>query len=319
MAFLNQLGDNKTMQKIYYRSIRDQSIQVVDSPKRGSWLCVVNPSASELTALEQQHSLDPDLLDDGIDLYEAPRLERDGSNIYIYVRYCRPAGEHTSTHPLLLVITPNNIITVSRTDAEPVEKILAQGNIVTTQKVKLILEILEEVNKGYREHLNGVTKNILSTRNKLQKTLVSNTDLLNFINIEEDLNEFLAALQPYGIVLHALLNGKYTKMHERDEDLIEDLQLSTNELIELTKSRLKTIQNVRDAYSAIATNNLNQIFKRLTSIAIFMSVPTIIGGIYGMNVALPYDDHPQAFWIVLGIVTSVMTLFILYFKRKKWL
>jgi len=303
----------------YYRTIRDEVLQTLEKPVRGSWISVTDPSETEMEMLEQQHSLDPDLLDDGIDLYEAPRLERDGSNIYIYVRYCRPAGEYTSTHPLLLVITPNNIITVSRTDTVPVENLLMRGEIVTTQKIRLILEILEEVNKGYREHLNGVTKHILSTRNKLQKTIVSNTDLLNFINIEEDLNEFLAALQPYGIVLHALLNGKYMKMHEKDEDLVEDLQLSTNELIELTKSRLKTIQNIRDAYSAIATNNLNQIFKRLTSIAIFMSVPTIMGGIYGMNVALPYDNHPQAFWIVIGITVTVMTMFVIYFHRKKWL
>ncbi len=303
----------------YHKTIRDEKIQILEKPVRGSWICVISPNAVEMTALEQQHNLDPDLLDDGIDLYEAPRLERDGSNIYIYVRYCLPEGEHTSTHPLLLVITQNNIITVSRTNTIPIETLLAHGDIVTTQKVKLILEILEEVNKGYREHLNGVTRHILSTRNKLQKTIVSNEDLLNFINIEEDLNEFLAALQPYGIVLHALLNGKYMKMHEKDEDLVEDLQLSTNELIELTKSRLKTIQNIRDAYSAIATNNLNQIFKRLTSIAIFLTVPTIVGGIFGMNVALPYDHHPYAFWFVLGVMLTVMALFVLYFKRKKWL
>lgn len=303
----------------YHKTIRDTQIQTLEKPIRGSWICVTDPSPEELVMLEQQHSLDPDLLDDGIDLYEAPRLERDGTNIYIYVRYCRPAGEYTSTHPLLLVITQNNIITVSRTDTIPIENLLAYGEIVTTQKVKLILEILEEVNKGYREHLNSVTKHILSTRNKLQKTIISNTDLLNFINTEEDLNEFLAALQPYGIVLHALLNGKYMKMHEKDEDLVEDLQLSTNELIELTKSRLKTVQNIRDAYSAIATNNLNQIFKRLTSIAIFLTIPTIVGGIYGMNVALPYDHNPQAFWFVLGFIVTVMTMFVIYFKRKKWL
>lgn len=303
----------------YHKTIRDDKIQILEKPVRGSWICAISPNPGEMEMLELQHSLDPDLLDDGIDLYEAPRLERDGSNIYIYVRYCLPEGEHTSTHPLLLVITQNNIITVSRTNTVPIQNLIAHGEIVTTQKVKLVLEILEEVNKGYREHLNGVTKHILSTRNKLQKTIVSNTDLLNFINIEEDLNEFLAALQPYGIVLHALLNGKYMKMHEKDEDLVEDLQLSTNELIELTKSRLKTIQNIRDAYSAIATNNLNQIFKRLTSIAIFLTVPTIVGGIFGMNVALPYDHHPQAFWIVLGVMFTVMALFVVYFKRKKWL
>ncbi len=101
--------------------------------------------------------------------------------------------------------------------------------------------------------------------------------------------------------------------------MIEDLQLSTSELIELTKSRLKTIQNLRDAYNTVATNNLNKIFKRLTSIAIFMSIPTIIGGLYGMNIALPYDHHPQAFWIVVGTIGLLMLGFIVFFKRKKWL
>ncbi len=307
------------MQIIYHRTIRDEKIEVIEKSKRGSWIRIIDPDHHELQRLEKEYNLEADLLEDGIDLYEAPRLEREDGNIYIYVRYCRPSGEHTSTHPLLIILMPDNVMTVSRIEAEPLEKLANRGTLVTTQKVKLILEILGEINKGYRLHINQVTKRILSTRNKLKKAAISNTEVLNFIDIEEDLNEFLAALQPYGIVLQALLNGKYLKMHEKDEDLIEDLQLSASELVELTKSRLKTIQNIREAYSAIATNNLNQIFKRLTSIAIFMSIPTIVGGFYGMNVALPFDHHPYAFWIVSGITITAMLGFVIYFRRKKWL
>jgi magnesium transporter len=304
---------------VYHRTVRDEKIETLKTPKRGSWIRVIEPTPHELKDLEKEYKLDKDLLEDGTDLYEAPRLERDNGNLYIYTRYCRPEGEYTSTHPLLFIITPDNVITVSRTESEPLTSLVNRGEAVTTQKVKLVLEMLEEINRGYREHLNSVTKRILATRNKLQRTIISNTDVIGFIDIEEDLNEYLAALQPYGIVLHALLNGKYITMHDRDEDLIEDLQLSASELIELTKSRLKNIQNIREAYSAIATNNLNQIFKRLTSIAIFMSVPTIVGGIYGMNVALPFDHNPMAFWIVLGVIVTTMFSFILYFKKKKWL
>lgn len=307
------------MQTIYHRTIRDQGVAILDVTKRGSWINITNPNRLELEKLEKEYSLDADLLEDGIDLYEAPRLEREAGTLYIYVRYCRPAGEFTSTHPLLIVITADNLITVSRTPAEPIAKLLENGQIVTTQKVKLVLEILEEINKGYRSHLNSVTKRILSTRNKLHRTVISNTEVLNFIDIEEDLNEFLAALQPYGIVLQALLNGKYMRMHDKDEDLIEDLQLSTNELIELTNSRLKTIQNIREAYTTIATNNLNQIFKRLTSIAIFMTIPTIVGGFFGMNVLLPFESNPYAFWIVSSITLVFMVSFIYYFRKHKWL
>lgn len=307
------------MKTIYFRTIRDDLIKTIPATKRGCWLRVVDPDAEELQEIAKSYNLDIDLLQDGIDLYEAPRLEREDGSLYIYTRYCRPEGEYTSTHPLLIIITTEMVITISRTPAEPLEMLITRGAAVTTQKMKLVLEMLGEVNKGYRTHLNAVTKRILATRNKLQRTVISNTDVLNFIDIEEDMNEYLAALQPYGIVLHALLNGKYIKMHERDEDLIEDLQLSTSELIELTKSRLKTMQNVREAYTAIATNNLNQIFKRLTSITIFMAIPTIIGGIYGMNIALPLDHHPQAFLIVISTMVVVIVGFVWYFRKKRWL
>ncbi len=307
------------MQTVYYRNIKGPALGTIDQPKRGSWLRIVDPSNEELEQLEKKYNLDADLLNDGVDLYEAPRIEREGGNIYLYVRYCRPSGQYTSTHPLLIVIMSDMLITISKVEADPINKLIDSGVIVTTQKIKLVLQILEEMNKGYRQYLNGVTKKILSTRNKLQRTVVSNEDILNFIDVEEDLNEFLAALQPYGIVLHALLNGKHMKLHEEDEDLIEDLQLSSSELIELTKSRLKTIQNLREAYNTIATNNLNKVFKRLTSIAIFLSIPTIVVGFYGMNVILPFQNDPNAFIIVSGITVIIMLCFVIFFQRKKWL
>jgi len=307
------------MQTVYYRNIRSNILEEIESAKKGSWLRVIDPSREELENLEKQFNLDSDLLADGIDLYEVPRIEQDEGNLYIYVRFCRPEGEHTSTHPLLIVVTPDLLITVSRIESEPVSKLVASGDVTTTQKIKTVLQLLTEMNRGYRRHLNAVTKNILGTRKRLQKTIVNNKDILDFIDIEEDLNEFLAALQPYGIVLQALLNGKYTRLHEEDKDLIEDLQLSASELSELTKSRLKTIQNMREAYNTIATNNLNKVFKRLTSIAIFMSIPTIIGGLYGMNVSLPLENHPNAFWIIIGFTFAVTGLFVAFFRRKKWL
>ncbi len=307
------------MQTTYFRNIRGETLDAIETPRKGSWVRVVNPDKKELEDLEKKFNLDADLLADGIDLYESPRIEHDNGNLYIYVRYSRPVGEYTSTHPVLIVVMPDKVLTVSRIESEPVLNLLNAGNLVTTQKLKLVLRLLEEINKGYRQHLNGVTKKILGTRNRLQRTIISNEDILNFIDVEEDLNEFLAALQPYGVVLNALLNGKYMKLHEEDEDLIEDLELSASELIELTKSRLKTIQNMREAYNTIATNNLNKVFKRLTSIAIFMSIPTIIGGIYGMNIALPFQSREQAFLIVATITALVTVVFVLFFKRKRWL
>lgn len=307
------------MQTIFYRTVRTQILEEISSPKRGSWVRVIDPSKDELEALEKKFNLNAALLSDGIDLYEAPRIEQEDEALYLYVRYCRPVGEYTSTHPILIVIMPDLLLTVSRIESEPITTLLESGKVITTQKLKTVLQILEELNKGYRQHLNSVTKKILSTRSRLQRTIVNNDDILTFIDVEEDLNEFLAALQPYGLVLHALLSGRYLKLHDEDKELIEDLQLSASELVELTKSRLKTIQNIREAYNTIATNNLNKVFKRLTSIAIFLSIPTIVGGLYGMNVMLPFQNNPDAFSLVLIIIFFIVGIFVFIFKRKNWL
>jgi len=115
------------MQTLYYRNVRSHILEEIDAPKKGSWIRVVDPSTEELEHLEKQHNLDSDLLADGIDLYEVPRIEQDDGNLYIYVRFSRPEGEHTSTHPLLIVVTPDLLITVSRIESEPIKYVDSLG------------------------------------------------------------------------------------------------------------------------------------------------------------------------------------------------
>jgi magnesium transporter len=167
--------------------------------------------------------------------------------------------------------------------------------------------------------MNRVTRYILKVRSELKKTNIKNEALLGLIEIEDDLNEILSALIPYSSVLRNILNGKKIKLYEDDKDLIEDLSLSTNELIEQVKSRSKTLVNIRQAYEALATNDLNRTFKSLTSISIFLMVPAIMAGVYGMNIILPFQSDKNAFWLV-SIITICLTVFLLWvFNRKRWL
>jgi magnesium transporter len=61
------------------------------------------------------------------------------------------------------------------------------------------------------------------------------------------------------------------------------------------------------------------VMKRLTSITILISIPTLIASVYGMNVKhLPYADSPYSFYVpvVISILISIMVS--LYFNKKKW-
>lgn len=303
----------------YHSTARARKLKKIDEPKAGAWVHVIEPSKEELDSLAATLDLDRDILTDATDIYEAPRVEVSEGAIYVFARYSHPEGKDTSTEPLLIIYTDRNIITIMRTKDKVLDRLInGQVRFLTTQKTKTFLHILEQINRSYREQLNLIAKQMLRLRSQLRRSEVSSESIVNFIELEEDLNEFLTALQPQGLVLTALESGRYMKLYEVDRDLVEDIMLNTNELIEISKSRMKTVQNMRHAYSVVATNNLNKIFKRLTSIAIFLSIPTIVGGLFGMNVALPFQEHSYAFVFVLLIIAGLMLVAFRYFNRRDW-
>lgn len=265
----------------YYSNARARNLEKIPTPKIGSWCHVVSPDEAELASVASDFGLELDLLNDAIDVYEAPRVEISEGSTYVFTRYCYPEGKDIATEPLLIVYTPDHIVTIIRKEHHVLDQVLNnQVEILTTQKTKTFLRIVEQINRSYRLQLNQVSKRVLQLRGKLRQSEISNFEFVSFIELEEDLNEFLTALQPQSAVLVSLRTGRYMKLYEDDQDLIEDLNLNTTELIELTKSRLRTLVNIRQAYDTIATNNLNKTFKRLTSIGIFLTVPMVVGGLW---------------------------------------
>lgn len=309
------------MRTIYYSTARSNSLGEVDTARTGAWIHVVAPDEVELQALAKDYELEEDLLNDAVDLYEAPRVQSENNAVYVFTRYYHPDnGVINATEPLLIIYKPDFIITILRTDSSILAD-LSSGRelVITTQKTKTLLQMLEAVNESYQKYVTKVTRHILSARSQLRRKDISNEVLLQFVTIEDDLNEFLSALQPQAVMLRNLLGGKYMRLYEEDKDLVEDLSLGTAEIIELVKSRLKTIVSIREAYDAIAANELNRTFKRLTSISIFIMIPTVISGLYGMNVALPHMNNPAAFWLIIGLIFTTGSVMVYVFKRRRWL
>lgn len=308
------------MIEILYSNLKNPTPVVESKPKKGTWVRVSQPTEAELTELAETYNLELDLLTDATDIYETPRVEREDNAVYIFARYCFPRVRDVSTEPILVVYTDTCLITIQRENSPLLDR-LARGidPIATTQRTKSFLQILAAVNYSYEADVYKINKQILSIRTKLKRSEVNNRFIVEFIDTEENLNEYLIALQPQALMLRNLVNGRYLPLYEEDKDLVEDLTLGSTELIDLISSRLKTVANIRDAYSTIIANNLNHIFKRLTSIGIFVSVPTIIASLYGMNVTLPNADSAYAFWEVLGIAGLGTFLFVFIFKRLRWL
>lgn len=305
------------MIRIYFND-KSEQMEELKQPIAGGLAYVENPSEEELALLEEEHGLDIDLLRDGLDPNEAPRLESESGRTYIFTRFVLPESQKQTTSPVLIIFGLDMLYVVSREPFDDLKLVFKKANVITAKRAQLTLQILSQINTGYKIRINSVAKRMWSVRSQLNKAHIDNRDFIRFIDMEEDLNDFLAALEPMNTQLNNLLTGKFVKLYEDDKELVEDVELSSHELISLADSQLKTIKNIREAYSTITANNLNKVFKLMTSITILMGIFTLITGIYSMNIALPAAHNPNAFWIILGITGFFITIVSIMFKKKKW-
>jgi len=56
-----------------------------------------------------------------------------------------------------------------------------------------------------------------------------------------------------------ILQGKFIPLYKEDEELIEDLVITSRQTLELSKTTIKNISNAREAYTTILSNSLNKI------------------------------------------------------------
>lgn len=117
-------------------------------------------------------------------------------------------------------------------------------------------------------------------------------------------------------IYEKILKNKKIKFREKDAEFIEDLIIDMNQTANTNILVLKTISNMRGYYSMAVSNRLNDIITLLTIFTIFLTIPTMISGIYGMNIILPYQENPQIFWILGAIVLGIWGIFFYYVKKK---
>lgn len=302
----------------YFRSVKEDRLQVIPEFRPGTWVHVEKPTEEELDQLAERFELDRDLLKDATDIHEVPRFEHEDGVAYFFTRFPNQLQSIVATATILLAVTPNAVISVSVEHAPIFDAYIENKSpLITTQRTKLFLLLISAINKSYRQNFVLIRKEVQRSRVHLNK--IRNKDIVLLVGLESTLNEFITALSPSFSAIHTILSGNHLPLYEEDRDIIEDIQLENKQHIETAKTNLKTIQNIRSAYTAIVTNNLNSIIKLLTSLTIILTIPTILGSLYGMNVSLPYADSPHAFFFISTLALGIMALAAFFFIRRDWM
>lgn len=195
----------------------------------------------------------------------------------------------------------------------------SQGRLRSQNSDYLAYRLIDTIVDQYFVALEGIGDQI----EKIEELIITTPTPENARTIYKLKQQMLAirkAIWPLREAINHLLQvdgglvTPFTTVYLRD---VYDHTVQTMDTVETFRDMLGSML---DIYLSSLTNRINEVMKVLTIIAtIFMPI-TFIASIYGMN----FINMPELHWrwgypAVLGLMSAVVIVMLVYFRRKRWL
>jgi magnesium transporter len=291
--------------------------------EKESWINLVNPSKEEIILLSESLKIPLEYLYAALDEEERSRVEVDETCTIVLVDV-PVASKDTNergiyyTVPLSIIITSENIITVSLRETDVIKAFIDNKvkSFTTAKKTRFLLQILYRNSKFYLQYLKNIDKTSDFIENRLHKSL-KNEELIQLLELEKSLVYFSTSLKSNELVLEKIQKAPLIVMYPDDMELLEDVIIENKQAIEMANIYSNILSGTMDAYASVISNNLNMVMKFLTSVTIIISIPTMIASFFGMNVYIPSESSPYAFAIIFSISVFFSVLLSVFMVRKE--
>lgn len=293
--------------------------------EKGCWVNVINPTDTEINRLKEEFVIPEDVLQDILDADERPRLEYDDEWWLVIMRIPVPSvtnGIPYYTVPLGVFMKPEYTVTIC---SAPNEVLPAEQPSLYREQFHQVNDILNFILKlflrsanVYLRYLKQLNQQTTLIEKDLEKS-IRNQELNKLLKLEKCLVYFVTSLRSNEIVLNKLRNSKKSQFSEINEDLCEDALIENKQAIDMAQIYSDIQSSMMDAFASVISNNLNVVMKQLTSISIFLMIPTLIASLYGMNIPNFMEHSVWAFpgVILLSVIASAFG--VMMFRKKEWL
>ena len=189
--------------------------------------------------------------------------------------------------------------------------------------MRFVYQILLRTTNMYQAFLRVIDKRRSEIEQRVsEENDTEDRDLIHLHELESNLVYFATSLSANRVVLERLTRYERIEQYPEDKELLDDVIVENRQAIEMTNIYRDIIHGARELVSTILNNRLNNVMKFLTSITLVMAIPTVISGIYGMNVSatwMPLAKTPYGFAIICVVIAVICVVALVVLKKKKLL
>ena len=109
----------------------------------------------------------------------------------------------------------------------------------------------------------------------------------------------------------------FVKQDEFDmEDYWGNILDKYQKMFDLVEDYGELIEGLSKTFDSLQANKTNEIMRVLTYFSTIMLPLTVVTGMYGMNVKLPFQSEAWSFWGVLTLMIIITVVLLVFFNRR---
>lgn len=296
----------------------------VRQPECLLWVALRDPSDAELQQMQEEFDLHELAVEDARHGHQRPKIEEYGDSLFVVLHTLWKSGDELQAGEMNIFVGRNYVLSVRthseqgfqevrrRSEREP--ELLRHGaGYVLYALMDAVVDRYFPVLGDLEDELEGIERRIFE-----EKTPRANIEAL--YALKQKLMTLKHAVGPLTEAVGRLFGGRVPPPAAGLGDYFRDVY---DHLIRLNQS----IESLRDMVTTATAVNVSlislqesEVTKRLAAYGALVAVPTLIGGIYGMN----FQHMPELHWqfgypLALAIMLGIDAFLFWRFRRAGWL
>ncbi len=304
-----------------YYKFENGKLGFVDGLDECQVVQATSPTSVELDALSGSLGIPMDFLTAATDRDERPRyeVEEDCKLLVIRVPHRNVKSEIPyETLALAIILTPQRMITVCAEDTAMWGELLGgRGRLPSPDdQIRFLGTVFLHVARQYLAFLQSIRHESDEVERAIHGSMKNQT-LVRMLNLGKCLVYFTTSLRANEPMWDRMRRIAGRDLTEDEQDLLDDVRVEFGQARDLADIYSNILNGMMDAFASIISNNVSTVMKFLASITIVLMLPTLVASTFGMNIRLPFQESPFAFWITMGVSIVLSTVAVIAFLRMR--
>lgn len=183
----------------------------------------------------------------------------------------------------------------------------------------LLYRILEVLYKDTKNITNYIARKLRMLEDEVYSDEISEETAKKIAYLRRKILEMKRIFDPQVEVV-GMLSQLKTKFMPADLNVyFDDIDDYVEKVANFLDNQKYAMKDLLEVHDSLVTHKTNKVIKVLTVFSVALLPLTLLSGIYGMNIPLPFSHHPAVIWAIFLVLLLMIFWVVWWMKKKKLL